>query len=103
VFIIPLLFICSFADAQIKYPQDAINKHDKTEFAYIAQEKLRLEHNAKGKDYRDGIITESQWKAYLENRFNPKQLKISEAILEQRALLKNSKRWTVDLDDLETP
>ena len=43
-----------------KYQSLSTNK-EKLEFMYQVQEKLRLYHNEKGKQFRDGDINESQW------------------------------------------
>lgn len=64
----------------MKFPNDAVTPKDKLEFLYIAQEKLRLEHNAKGDDFRNGVITENEFRDYQKNSFGIRQQKISKQI-----------------------
>ena len=85
----------------IKYPTEATTTPDKLEFCYIAQEKLRLEHNAKGEDFNKGNITKSEWLNYKNGRFEDKQNKICAEIVSLRTQLKESVRFNVDLDNME--
>ena len=64
----------------MKFPPEAVTNLDKLEFAHISQEKLRLEHNLNGDNFRNRIITEAEFRDYQKNSFGPRQLKISEAI-----------------------
>lgn len=83
------------------YPTDCKTASEKTEYCYILQEKLRAEHNAKGADYRNGVITKAQWDAYLKDSFEPKQRTISRSILEQKDLLKQSTKWSPSTADIQ--
>jgi hypothetical protein len=85
----------------IKYPITCTTNTDKIEFCYIAQETLRLEHNAKGQDYKDGKLTEKEWKDYKDGDFRAKTHLISTEMLVQKEALKKSTKWAVDLKDLE--
>ena len=104
--VLGILLTATGAQAQIaveklKYPVTAITTQDKLEFCYIAQEKLRLEHNAKGKDYREGKITKAEWNEYLSIIFNPKlDLIIGDLLIHKSKMLKSTK-YEVDLNDLE--
>jgi|APSaa5957512535_1039671.scaffolds.fasta_scaffold28984_3 hypothetical protein len=51
------------------------NKTDdeKLKFLYRVSEKLRLEHNNKGKDFKDGVITKVEFNTYIKNNFLVKQ------------------------------
>jgi hypothetical protein len=52
--------------AEIKYPTlSCVSPADKLEFCYIAQEKLRAEHNQIGTDFREGKITQEDWDLYM--------------------------------------
>lgn len=64
----------------MKFPITATTHRDKLEFLYIAQEKLRLEHNAKGEQFRNGQITEQAFRDYQKNVFDARQSKLSERI-----------------------
>ena len=96
-----LLSSPALALEKIKYPVLCNTYQQKVTFCYEAKEKLRLEHNAKGKDYRDGKITEKAWKEYLDNEFLPKQDLIINDILIHKESMKKSTDYTVDLNDLE--
>ena len=75
------------------YPQDCISAADRTEFLYKLQEKLRLEHNAKGKEYQDGVITEKEWGIWRNDIWDKRNNNVAEEILIQRKLLKNSIKY----------
>jgi len=45
------------------------NNDKKFKFLYRTAELLRLEHNAKGKEFRDGVITEAEWEEYKKSFF----------------------------------
>lgn len=103
--LIILLFLSSYclaadiAKQPIKYPGDCLTPSEKTEFCYRAQELLRLEHNIMGKKYKEGEITEIEWKEFLEDKFEPLSQKICEGININRELLKNSTKYFIDLED----
>lgn len=99
-----LVYSNALADVKIeklKYPALATTTQDKMTFCYIAQEKLRIEHNVKGEDFKDGKITEKQWKAYLKDDFNVKFEVIINDLLVQKELMKKSTKYEVNLNDLE--
>ncbi len=81
----------------LTFPGDCTTPTDRTEYSYRAQELLRLDHNAKGQDYKDAKISESEWNTYKTDIFEPKQATIVEEILKQRALLKASTKWIIDI------
>jgi len=102
------------------FPANCNSPRERTEYCYRAQELLRLVHNGMGKWYREGL-TESQWDKFpnrLKNRYPYKaQLtkkdwdefgdlfyklssKITEKLLENRELLKQSVAWTIDVDEI---
>jgi len=84
----------------VKYPSGCTSPSDKTEFLYRAQELLRLEHNEMGEQFRNKTIDRLAWMNYLDNDFNPKSEAIVKDILENRALLKQSTKYSVVLDDI---
>jgi len=45
---------------------------NRIEYLYKFQELLRLYHNKKGEDFRDGKITEKEFKDFQSNWFNPR-------------------------------
>lgn len=74
----------------IKYPVTINTNEEKREFLYRSREKLRLEHNEKGRQFREEEISESQWLAYKAT-FSPKNMALSEAIapLQHEKVLSN--------------
>ena len=87
----------------LKYPLDATTDNDKLEFAYIAQETLRKEHNKKGQEYKDGKITFTEWKAWLSTYFEPRQAAIIRQVQHYKDSIKLSTKWEVDLEsDINT-
>jgi len=64
----------------LKIPPAKTAWSERIAFAYAAREKLRLDHNAHGKDFRDGKITPDEWAAYLAEDFQPRQNAINETI-----------------------
>ena len=84
----------------ITFPQNCTTPAERTEYSYRAQELLRVDHNAKGKDYKDAKINETEWLDYKENMFESKSDEITKIILEQRALLKKSTRWNIDIGNI---
>ena len=45
---------------------------DRIEYLYRFQELLRLYHNKKGQEFRDGKITEKEFKEFQSNWFDPR-------------------------------
>jgi len=76
---------------KISFPSNCRTNDDYLEFLYIAQEKLRLEHNKKGKEYREKKLTVKQWKEYLEKEFKPRSKRIGYEI----AVLREKLGWSV--------
>ncbi len=81
----------------LTFPGDCTTPADRTEYCYRAQELLRLDRNAKSEDFKEEKISESEWRTYLTNIFEPKQETIVTEILKQRALLKASTEWIIDI------
>lgn len=84
----------------LSFPADCNTPALRTEYAYRVQELLRLRHNEVGKKFKEGKLSKDAWRSFLTSDFNPKSNEISDAILEARALLKQSKRWTIDVEAL---
>lgn len=72
----------------ITFDAECSSAGDRTEYLYRLQEKLLLEHNANGKDFRDGKITETQWRAYLADTYEPRSKRIEDEILIERKRMK---------------
>ena len=49
----------------IHYPPGVSTDRQKIEYLYRLTELLRQRHNQKGQQYRDGVITESEWIAFV--------------------------------------
>lgn len=105
----------------ITFPIDCKTPAKRTEYAYRAQELLRLLHNVMGKWYKEGIskplwdrlpskiqnkypykpqLTEAEWRGFLRDLFEPASNRFIRAILTQRALLQKSTTWQISEDDL---
>jgi len=105
----------------LDFPVNCITPADRTEYAYRANELLRLLHNVMGKWHGHGIpksiwdklpakarnrypykdkLTDVEWNDFRANIFEPAINKVVEAILEQRELLKNSSAWQIDIEGL---
>jgi len=84
----------------IEYPQDCTTPAERTEYSYRAQELLRLDHNTKSQDFKDSKISKSEWDTYKADTFEPKQATVIGEILKQRALLKASTKWNIDIGDI---
>ena len=69
---------------------------DKLEFVYNAKEKLRLLHNAKGQEYKDGKLTEKEWNIWLNDYFMPRSQAIEKQSCELRTALLKSNIYDVD-------
>jgi len=82
-------------------PKDCITNLDKVEFWHIADEKLRLEHNAVGARFRAGELTRAQWRAYVRDEFEPRSKKIHLKLNKARAGMvkldeQGEQRWAYD-------
>lgn len=104
------------------YPLLANEDIEKLEWVYRAEEVLRLEHNEMGRQYREGIITEAQWKEYLSLSFDEKskllgneKSKLRDAVgysiatsskefqkkeSDEKELFKKSTRWDVTTEKI---
>ena len=85
---------------KVNYPINIKSNEEKYIYLYRLQELLKLEHNAKGKEFRESKITEIQWKAYKKNKFDPKSLLISMEIGKYREKLKKSTSSGARLTDI---
>ncbi len=86
--------ILSLNQDYIDYPVMAITKIDKLEYAYIAQETLRLEHNEMGAKYRNEEITEQEWNTYLKDIFKIR----SEWIGGEIGIIRNELGYSLGID-----
>lgn len=60
----------------IKIPPIITTDENSLKFIYRAIELLRLEHNIKGKDFRNGKITEKVFRDYQKNDFELRNQKL---------------------------
>ncbi len=79
----------------IIYSSEVETDIDKLEYAIKAEELLRLEHNVKGKEYRDGVIIKEEWNAYLDNEYNPRSRMVSGEV----ARLKDVLEWNITTEE----
>jgi len=78
----------------LNYPLLANTSIEKLEWIYSAQEVLRLEHNVKGQQYRENVITEAQWKEYLNTSFKGK----SKWLGYEKSLIRESLEYSIIKD-----
>ena len=64
----------------IKIPTEIKTDEDKVKFLYRNIELLRLEHNAKGKDFREGKMTEADFRNYQKGDYRIRQTKLFELL-----------------------
>ena len=105
----------------LTFPKNCKTSAERTEYAYRAQELLRLLHNVMGKWYKVGIpetlwdrlpakiqnrypyksqLTGAEWQNFLSTFFEPASDKIVAMILTQRALLQQSTTWEISKEDV---
>ena len=72
--------------------------NDILEFAYNAQEKLRLKHNEEGAKATNGTITMEDFRLWQEQYFMPRQDAISMEIVKARQELLKSNVYDINLD-----
>ena len=63
----------------IKYPTSVKTEDEKLEYLCRCREKLRLEHNEKGADFRNGDISEAQWLDYKNNSYRPRSFELEQS------------------------
>ena len=69
------------------------NNKEKLSYLYRTQELLRLEHNEKGKEFRDGKMTEKVFRDYQSKDFEPRLKKVlfeRNKILEEEGVVKSN-------------
>ena len=86
-------------DLELKIPSNLTENKDKLSYAYQAQEALRLLHNQKGKDHRDGKITEQEWETWLDGFFKDRSYALLVIIEREKSLLKKENSYTFDLEN----
>lgn len=84
----------------VNFPVNCITEASRLSFCFRLDELLRIEHNLKGKQYQDGLITKTDWENYLKNTFEPKSRAIHEDININRAIAEKSTYW--DTADIKT-
>lgn len=60
----------------MKFPPNIIIDEDKIKFLYRTLELLRLEHNEMGRKFREGGMSESQFRDYQRNDFEPRNQRL---------------------------
>ena len=60
----------------MEIPLTITTDKDKLKFLYRAVELLRLEHNVKGKEFRDGIISRWDFDDYIRTSFEPRNQRL---------------------------
>ena len=73
---------------------------DRIAYLYSLQEKLKLHHNKKGEDYRNGKITEQEFRDYQKTWFNDRSLFICEEINKCKVAMQKNTKTISNLDDM---
>lgn len=106
IYLIIIYVVCAYsvvwADRveKVKYPKN-IKAEEKLEFLYAAQETLRVEFNKRGQEYKEGKITKAEMEAYRKDFLEAKSDVIINDILKLKEEYKASKKFTIDLEDIE--
>lgn len=82
---------------KIKFPVKCITEASRLSFCNRADEMLRLEHDTKGAEYRNGDITQEEWEAYKRDVFMPTFQTIDIERQLQTDQTKQSPHWPIDL------
>ena len=85
---------------KVKYPTTIKKDSTKLEFLYNAQEALKVQHNAKGLDFTNGIISKQEWEDYRKNDFKVKDEHIGNGIMEMRENMLKSNKHSINLSTL---
>lgn len=106
----------------MKFPQDCETLADKAEYLYAAQEKLRLIHNAFAHWYKKGLTQQQydllpekirdkykyvekllfeDFKRFISEDFEPRSMKVLNAIGDTKANLQKSTRYNIELEDID--
>jgi len=65
-------------------PNEIKNVALKYAYTYIVMELLRLKHNEEGTKFRNGEITEVEWKTFLRDWYEPREETVISDLLELR-------------------
>lgn len=87
--------------SKINYPTSVTSDESRYAYLYRLQELLRLEHNRKGKEFREHKITGKSWDEYKDTKFEPKSLLLSTEILKYRIALKKETKDNARMTDIE--
>ncbi len=106
----------------MKFPQDCVSIADKAEYLYAAQDKLRLIHNAFAHWYKEGLteeqynhlpekirnkykyakkLTFEDFKRFIGEDFEPRNMKVLNAIGDTKANLQKSNRYNIEIEDID--
>jgi hypothetical protein len=75
---------------RLVFPPNITDKKDKYSFAIRVIELLRIEFNQKGRQYRDGKITQQEWDTYRELHEQKENAAIEEALKYKQQIEKDS-------------
>lgn len=106
---------------KVRFPINCDMPRRKTEYLYRSQELLRILHNGFSKWLHNGLTEEqynlfpnkvktkysyvaklsnADWDKFQKEDFYPRSNKINQAICEERAFLKNSTNWSIDIGEI---
>lgn len=82
----------------IKCPITVTDSKAKIAYAYKAQEDLRILHNQKSTEYRDGKLSKTEWMTWEKDFFEPRSNAICVEIIKQKNLLKKEAIYSIDME-----
>ncbi len=83
------------------FPEKFVTDEEKLKFAYRAKEILRLEHNAKGDQFRGGGISKDEWIVYVKD-FEGRFTNVLYEIATLRDVLGHSQVTAKNISAIET-
>lgn len=83
------------------FPEKLATDEEKLKFAYRAKEILRLEHNAKGDQFRDGKVSKDEWTEYVKD-FEGRFTNVLYEIATLRDALGHSRVSAKNISEIET-
>jgi hypothetical protein len=98
-----VLCVPSFAEGyRVKDRLRVDSDEDNLHYCYELQEKLRVLHNEKGMDLREGTITQGEFDKWKRDVYYPYKTAIIEKLMKHKEALQSGDRFSVDLSsDLE--
>lgn len=86
-------------EKKVKFPAGKKSWGERIAYLFAARETLRREHNERGADYQNGLITAAEWHLWVADYFEPASHAISAAINELKFSTPAEELDAVKLDE----